>query len=319
MPWTATTARSGTRPADRRVDSARGAGLGHAALFYRDDGEFFRGLTDFLGAARAATAPVQVALPGQRIETARRALGMLPGQVSFCDMVEAGRNPSRLIPAAQSFADKHAGRSAHFLWEPAWPSRSAAEQREIVRHESLVNLAFGDRAMTVLCLYDAAALSPRLIEDAELTHPVVIAGGRRRVSPDYLGPGEFPTRCDGPLPPPVPGAESMSFTDELGLVREFSARHADQVGLSPSRARDLVLAVSEIAGNAVGHADGGVLRAWRSDGELICQIEDGGHIADPLAGRGGHGLWLVNRVCDLVERRTSPAGTTTRLHMRIVP
>ena len=68
-----------------------------------------------------------------------------------------------------------------------------------------------------------------------------------------------------------------------------------------------------------------MIRIWRGDDELVCQIEDSGYIVDPLAGRrqrppdlpGGHGLWLVNLVCDLVERRTSPAGTTTRLHMRI--
>ena len=41
----------------------------------------------------------------------------------------------------------------------------------------------------------------------------------------------------------------------------------------------------------------------------------------PLAGRnnpfdqpGGHGLWVVNQPCDLVQTRTSP---TTRLHMTL--
>jgi hypothetical protein len=30
----------------------------------------------------------------------------------------------------------------------------------------------------------------------------------------------------------------------------------------------------------------------------------------------GHGLWLVNQVCDLVELRSGDAGTTVQLHMR---
>gem|GEM_PF-2603524 len=29
------------------------------------------------------------------------------------------------------------------------------------------------------------------------------------------------------------------------------------------------------------------------------------------------GLWLVNQVCDLVQARTGPAGSTTRLHMSL--
>jgi anti-sigma regulatory factor (Ser/Thr protein kinase) len=33
---------------------------------------------------------------------------------------------------------------------------------------------------------------------------------------------------------------------------------------------------------------------------------------------GGYGLWLANQVCDLVQVRSSPAGTTVRLHVRAV-
>ena len=60
--------------------------------------------------------------------------------------------------------------------------------------------------------------------------------------------------------------------------------------------------------------------------EILCQLHDQGQIADPLAGRvrrdpesRGHGLFLVNQVCDLVELRTGRAGTTVRLHMRLQP
>jgi hypothetical protein len=50
-----------------------------------------------------------------------------------------------------------------------------------------------------------------------------------------------------------------------------------------------------------------------------------GHITDPMAGyrrlpsdaAGGHGLWLVHQLCDLTEIRTSPLGTTIRLHMTL--
>jgi hypothetical protein len=31
----------------------------------------------------------------------------------------------------------------------------------------------------------------------------------------------------------------------------------------------------------------------------------------------GQGLWVVNHVCDLVERRSSPVGTTTRMRFRL--
>jgi anti-sigma regulatory factor (Ser/Thr protein kinase) len=310
---------------DRRARPAGVGGLNHTALLYDDDGEYRAGLAEFARAAAVAGACVQMVLPWQRLLLARGELATMPLRVVLDDMADVGRNPARLIPAGRSFADCHPGEQVYCLWEPAWAGRSAAERREIARHEGLCNLAFSDRAMTVLCLYDTTRLGADLIADAELTHPVVISRGRSRSSATYLGPGGLPASCDEPLLLPQADVESLSFADHLGSVREFAARHADTAGLSLARGRDLTLAVSEIAANAVSYADGGVIRAWRAGGELICQIEDSGFISDPLAGRrqrppdapGGHGLWLVNLVCDLVERRTASAGTTTRLHMRI--
>lgn len=309
----------------RRASSAGVGGLSHAALLYRDDDEYRAGLAEFARAAAEAGAPVQIILPWRRVQVARDALATLPLRVAFDDMADVGRNPARLIPAGRSFADGHPGEHVYCLWEPAWAERSPAERREIVRHEGLCNLAFGGPAMTVLCAYDTARLGAELIADVELTHPALISGGRSCSSASYLDPGGMPASCDKPLDLPDASVEALRFIDQLGSVREFVSRHADAAGLSHARGRDLTLAVSEIAANAVSYADGGVIRVWRADQELICQVEDSGFIADPLAGRrqrppdapGGHGLWLVNLVCDLVERRTAPSGTTTRLHMRI--
>ena len=37
----------------------------------------------------------------------------------------------------------------------------------------------------------------------------------------------------------------------------------------------------------------------------------------PPPDSAGQGLWVVNHVSDLVEMRSGPAGTTTRLHFRL--
>jgi anti-sigma regulatory factor (Ser/Thr protein kinase) len=87
-----------------------------------------------------------------------------------------------------------------------------------------------------------------------------------------------------------------------------------------------VIAVSELAANTWRHTDaGGTLHIWAADGEVLCQVHDSGHISDPLAGRRrpipeagrGHGLWVVNQLCDLAELRTGSTGTTIRLHIRL--
>jgi anti-sigma regulatory factor (Ser/Thr protein kinase) len=126
--------------------------------------------------------------------------------------------------------------------------------------------------------------------------------------------------------PTVPSAMSYTFTTDLSAVRALVRRAAREAGLSEPRTVDLVLAVSEIAANTVRHAKSpGELDIWHDEDEIVCQIQDKGTITDPLAGRrrpsvdamGGHGLWLVNQVCDLVEIRSDDSGTTIRLHMSL--
>jgi anti-sigma regulatory factor (Ser/Thr protein kinase) len=128
----------------------------------------------------------------------------------------------------------------------------------------------------------------------------------------------------GPLPPPAPGAMSYQYTTDLAAVRAVVYRYAKKAGLPESRAVDLVLAVSEVAANTVRHAKSpGSLKIWYDTEKIVCQIQDDGTITDPLAGRrrpsleamGGHGLWIVNQVCDEVEVRSDETGTTIRLRM----
>jgi anti-sigma regulatory factor (Ser/Thr protein kinase) len=117
---------------------------------------------------------------------------------------------------------------------------------------------------------------------------------------------------------------SYTYTTDLSAVRAVVHRYALQAGLPETRAIDLVLAVNEVAANTVRHAKSpGSLKIWYDGDEIVCQIQDEGFIADPLAGQrrpsleamGGHGLWIVHRVCDEVEMRSDETGTTIRLHM----
>jgi anti-sigma regulatory factor (Ser/Thr protein kinase) len=113
---------------------------------------------------------------------------------------------------------------------------------------------------------------------------------------------------------------------ELGSVRRLVSSYAEGCSLGEARMRNLVLAVNELATNSVRHGGGtGTLRMWREVDALVCEVEDAGHIADPLAGRvpptpdqpSGRGLWVVNRLADLVEMRSGPNGTVVRVHMRL--
>jgi anti-anti-sigma factor len=105
--------------------------------------------------------------------------------------------------------------------------------------------------------------------------------------------------------------------DSLYALRAAVAAHATQAGLSPGRSDDLVIAVHELAANAVRHGAGhGRLRVWKSDQALLCEISDDGIL--PPAGTGdaaewhtepGHGLSLVRQVADQANLDSGPSGT----------
>ena len=300
--------------------------LEHAAVFYRGPDQYLDAVLGFVAGGLERAEPVFVAVPGPKVGLLREHLGGQAGRVSFADMTELGANPAWIIPRVAAFADAHRGRAIRYVGEPAWETRSDAELCEATRHEALINLAFAGTAASMLCPYDRGRLDAGVIDGAERTHPVLITGGRSRPSRSYPGAGLFPAGCDQPLPSPPARAAALAYRDDLAHVRAFAAAQARRAGLAAGRARDLVIAVSELAANTWRHTDaGGTVHIWSADGELLCQVHDSGHVSDPLAGRRrpipdagrGHGLWVVNQLCDLVELRTGGTGTTIRLHMRL--
>lgn len=129
-----------------------------------------------------------------------------------------------------------------------------------------------------------------------------------------------------PLPSPTNDAMYHTYRSDLSQVRALVLQHAREAGLTEGKANDLVLAVSEVAANTLRHTQSsGTLAIWHDEDEVVCEIHDEGTITDPLVGSrkpppdasGGHGLWLVRQVCDLVELTSDANGTTVRMHMAL--
>jgi anti-anti-sigma factor len=146
---------------------------------------------------------------------------------------------------------------------------------------------------------------------------------------------------------PAPLILDQAFdADSLYALRAAVAAHASQAGLSPGRADDLVIAVHELAANAVRHGAGhGRLRIWKSDHALRCEVSDNGApqpVGDAAAAAAdqpkdqakdqsksesknetkneskdsggwpiepGHGLALVSLIADKSSVSSGPSGT----------
>ena len=110
----------------------------------------------------------------------------------------------------------------------------------------------------------------------------------------------------------------------LSALRASTQACAAQAGMPAERATDVVIALHELAANAVRHGAGsGRLRIWDRVGALYCRVDDDGSAAGPIgAGSAsqnladrwprepGHGLWLARQVADQLTLRSDSRGTS---------
>jgi anti-sigma regulatory factor (Ser/Thr protein kinase) len=277
----------------------------HEAVFYAGDDEFVERSRAFVGDGLESGEPVLVMVGSRKLELLREALGVRADQVHFADMEVVGLNPARIIPAWNRFVGDHAGKLGGMrgIGEPIWADRSPSELSECQLQERLINLAFAAADdFRLICPYDTAALPEH----------------------DYCGMDRVAARFAEPLSDPPSDAEELTVTMmALRDARRLVRARAQDAGLG-ERSDDFVLAVNEVLSNSLHHAqEDGVLRVWEDPEGLVCEVRDGGHILQPMIGReepsigqiGGHGIWLVNLVCDLVQVRSSAGGSTVRMQM----
>jgi anti-sigma regulatory factor (Ser/Thr protein kinase) len=290
-------------------------GLVHQALVYGSDQEFIDVALPFVERGVAANEPTLVAVQERNVENLRAALGGARLGVTLFSVEQWCNTSARTRNKFDRWVAEHAlgdGR-VRLIAEPPWAIGHDAQVRDWARHESVLNVAFAKYPATLICPYDARVLPPEIIAHAHSTHPEIVGAAGTSLSEGYEEPIEFCARLDSSVSRPAtdPDQEITFGLGDLSALRRIVGDRATAAGLSRSRADELVLAVNEVATNAVVHGRSpATARVWHGDGELTFEVSDGGEgIADVLAGQltpsatsiGGRGLWLARLVSDAVE------------------
>jgi anti-sigma regulatory factor (Ser/Thr protein kinase) len=301
--------------------------LVHDAFFYTDASSYRAGLLNFIRAGLANDEPVLVAVPQPGLGLVRSALTEEEEpRVRTRDMSVAGRNPGRIIGTVLSaFVREHAGRRVRIIGEPIWAGRSSDEYPACAEHEALINVALGAAPAYILCPYDATHLDRSVLVDATRTHPMLASGPDRWASPGYTDSKAVAASFDRPLADPPAHALYMVISPSTApsAARRFVQDYADRAQMTDDRSTHLRLVAQELTINTLVHAGGrGLLSIWAMNDTVVCQVQDGGWIEDPLVGRRapepadvGHGLFAVHQVCDLVRVHRRSEGTTVRVHI----
>lgn len=296
----------------------------HQALLYDDAQQYVDAILPFIRAGVDKGEPVLAVATKTNLAALRDELGDEP-DVKFIDPIRWYEAPGRTIAACHRYLQTH--RDGHewvrVVGEPIWSGWDQLETASWKRFEASLNLAFASAPAWMICSYDRSTLDPDVLADARRTHPQLSSG---EPIAEYADPVALCAEWRPVLkPPPEGGYTVFGFDGDPAPVRRFVGEHAPQLGLSATRTDDLVLAVNEVATNAIRHGAGfGQVRMWRDERFVLCEVYDPGHAAEELFNcvpprpdsEGGHGLWITRQLCDRVEIRSETSGTTVRLSMR---
>jgi anti-sigma regulatory factor (Ser/Thr protein kinase) len=303
-------------------------GFVHRALIYGSEREFIDGALPFIEEGVDSGEAILVAVQAANLVALRDALGPEPAGVRFLSVDEWYENSARTRDKFEDWVAENAqGGRVRLIGEPPWAVDHEAQVRDWARHESVLNIAFDRLPASLMCPYDAHALPAEVIEHAACTHPEIMRGeGEPSASPQFEDPRDFCARLapDGEEREGAPSAELSFGLEDLRSVRRLVEWEGLYSGLPEERIEELILAVNEVAGNALVHGGPPAsLRIWNEGGEIVFEIVDAGAgISDALAGQlrpdpevlGGRGLWLSRMMADAVEIHSDTAGSSVTIH-----
>jgi anti-sigma regulatory factor (Ser/Thr protein kinase) len=300
--------------------SAQRRGLVHHGLLHPPSTDLADILTPLIAERLTRGEPVLAALPPTTMAQLHDRLPSLAG-LHTADPGRLCRHPGRVLGHYLGWvADTCPDGPATIVAAPALgndPHRAALW----MHIDALATQALAKCNLTLVCAYPNDPATAAAIRHA---HPSLL-NGAATPSPDHLPADQF--LAHHPLPPPTelgqPDATHIiDHPAQLTELRKVTASHAARAGLPTSRRDDFVLAVTEVATNALQHGDlPAAVCLWATSTSVICQISDNGHFTQPLAGllppptNQGHasGLWMAHQLCDELYRWPQP--TTIRLQI----
>lgn len=295
----------------------------HECLLYAGTTGFLDAVVPFVRDGLALREPLLIMASQPRLAALKTALAGDAGKVMFADMAELGNNPASIIPSWREFIDLQGGvgRPVRGISELIWATRPPEVVAEAQMHEALLNAAVPpDTPLWLLCPYDTEALDEPTIVEATRSHPVLLESNTYRGSTRYGGAAHGGRLSGTKLPKPgVPVRTVIVDPAHHSHVSEILTIAANQ-GVRIDRAVKLAAAVEEIAA-AVDRDNFDVrIRVWSERAALVCEVLDPDTVHDPPARwRTGdfsardRAVRLANEMCDLVQVRSGPAGTATRL------
>jgi anti-sigma regulatory factor (Ser/Thr protein kinase) len=190
-----------------------------------------------------------------------------------------------------------------------------------IAYEAILNRAFAQHPVQLICGYDTREHSEAVLEGARHTHPFV-RDKVWRENPHYHDPEQV-VFAHTPGAEALPGLRALPPPADTATFRRTLLHEMTADDVPVDEARNVLIAAGEIFSNARRHGHGaGALRVGRVNGSFVCELADhGSGFHDPLAGylpprpgqAEGAGLWVVRQLTSRLEFVTTAQGFATRI------
>jgi anti-sigma regulatory factor (Ser/Thr protein kinase) len=313
-----------------RIETTRSANavrLEHAACFHGSHADLLDQLAPLAEAALARDESLATALQPETQRALADRIGSETGHRLWRpDTPDDG--PSGQTVAARWALELRAltsttGRPVTVLSEHA-SALDGADGRFWTEFDAALNVALADLPVRITCFYPELPLYLEVVEGAQRNHPFLRADGELRHNPGHHDPRAV-LAARPAAPPPLLGPPDVRLPFsawQLHEVRSTVEQALDGCGYERERVEDVVLAVNELATNAVEHGTPEAqLSLWTGPRGLLCEIDDGGTLRDPLPGLQpphpaeprGRGVWIARQLCDSLHVWTDGRGTHVRV------
>jgi anti-sigma regulatory factor (Ser/Thr protein kinase) len=313
-----------------RIETTRSANavrLEHAACFHGSHADLLDQLAPLAEAALARDESLATALQPETQRALADRIGSETGHRLWRpDTPDDG--PSGQTVAARWALELRAltsttGRPVTVLSEHA-SALDGADGRFWTEFDAALNVALADLSVRITCFYPELPLYLEVVEGAQRNHPFLRADGELRHNPGHHDPRAV-LAARPAAPPPLLGPPDVRLPFsawQLHEVRSTVEQALDGCGYERERVEDVVLAVNELATNAVEHGTPEAqLSLWTGPRGLLCEIDDGGTLRDPLPGLQpphpaeprGRGVWIARQLCDSLHVWTDGRGTHVRV------
>lgn len=300
--------------------------LEHAAAFHSGPDDLLHRLVNLVADARSHGEPVALAVRADTETALRETLGDTAGVVSL------GRPAGPDAGSGQTVAGNRA-RELRELVGTGVQATVAVEHDDTLdgvdgrfwtELDAAVNVALADLPIRMTCFFPELALHREILDGARENHPHLLVAGRLQANPDHRDPREVLARRPAATPDLLgpPDLDLLFDAWQLHAARAAVERAVHAVGYGGERGEDIVLAINEVATNAVEHgAAQARLCLWANPDGLACEVHDTGSLRDPLPGlraphpaeARGRGVWIARQLCDVLHVWSDDDGTHVRL------